>query len=238
MSLPIRMAMVAGGRPRDPQQVLTYRLAENRVRKAQLDGRRLRLTDPERWRRAALAHRLRRKRLQEIATLATPDTLLRWSHHLIAQQCDGSTHRRQRGRPRGAAEIAPLVVRMAEEHPPWGSRRLQGALANLGHRLDAITGRNRRRRHHREPAPQRRKAGMAWAPCLKLPWAVWAATDCFTVEVATWHGWVTYSGLCGLALASRRLHSAGITPHPPVAFRPPGARPLTNPLDGFLLGQR
>ncbi len=36
-----------------------------------------------------------------------------------------------------------LVVRMAEENGTWGYRRIQGALANLGHAIDAITVRNR-----------------------------------------------------------------------------------------------
>jgi hypothetical protein len=76
------------------QPVITYLQEENRVLKAQLGGRRLRLTDTER-RLATLAHPLGRKRLKDIATLATPDTLLRWYKRLIAQKCDGSTQRRE-----------------------------------------------------------------------------------------------------------------------------------------------
>ena len=91
-----------------------------------------------------------------------------------------------------AEEVERLAVQMAEENPTWGSRRIQGALANLGHHIDKITVRNILRRHHMEPAPQRRKAGMSWAQFLKLHWEVLAATDFFTVEVATWHGLVTY----------------------------------------------
>jgi len=32
-------------------------------------------------------------------------------------------------------EIAELAVRMAKENPSWGYRRLQGALAAVGHRV-------------------------------------------------------------------------------------------------------
>ena len=42
---------------------------------------------------------------------------------------------------------------------------------------------------------------MSWAQFLKLHWEVLAATDFFTVEVATWHGWVTYDVLVVMALA-------------------------------------
>jgi putative transposase len=131
-----------------------------------------------------------------------------------------------------------LVIRMVEENPRWGYRRIQGALANLGYHIDAITVRNILRRHHLEPAPQRRKAGMSWQQFLKIHWNVLAATDFFTVEVATWHGLVTYYVLVVMELATRRVQIAGITPHPTAAFMPPCARQLTDPFDGFLLGKR
>jgi putative transposase len=238
MILHVLIAMVAGWLQRHQQQVITYLLAENRVLKTQLGDRRLRLTDTERRRLAALAHPLGRKRLKEIATIATPETLLRWYHRLIAQKFDGSPHRQRLGRPRVAEEIEQLVVRMAEENPSWGYRRLQGALANLGHRIDKITVRNILRRHHLEPAPQRRKAGMGWEQFLKMHWKVLAATDFFTVEVATWHGLVTYYVLVVMELATRRVETAGITPHPTAAFMQQCARQLTDPFAGFLLGKR
>src|SRR5712691_9516623 len=127
---------------------------------------------------------------------------------------------------------------MAEENPTWGYRRIQGALANLGHSLDSGTVRTILRRYHMDPAPQRRKGGMGWAQFLTLHWEVLAATDFFTVEVATWHGLVTYYMLVGMELATRRVHIAGITPHPTAAFMQQCARQLTDPFDGFLLGKR
>src|SRR5881296_3894436 len=133
MILHMLIAMVAGWIQRHQQQVIAYLQEENRVLKAQLGGRRLRLTDTERRRLAALAHRLGRQRLKEMATIATPDTLLRWYKRLIAQKFDGSQQRRQLGRPRVDEEVEQLVVRMAAENPTWGYRRIQGALANLGH---------------------------------------------------------------------------------------------------------
>jgi transposase InsO family protein len=238
MILHILIAMVAGWIQRHQQQVITYLQEENRVLKAQLVGRRLRLADTERRRLAALAYPLGRQRLKEIATLATPDTLLRWYKRLIAQKFDGSEKRRQHGRPRVSEEVEQLVVRMAEEDPTWGYRRLQGALTNLGHHIDKITVRNILRRHHMEPAPQRRKAGMSWAQFLTLHWEVLAATDFFTVEVATGHGLVTYYVLVVMELATRRVQIAGITPHPAGAFMQQCARQLTDSFDGFLLGKR
>src|SRR5215468_2934089 len=238
MILHILIAMVAGWIQRHQQHVITYLLEENRVLKAQRGGRRLSLTDTERRRLAALAHPLGRQRLQKVATLVTPETLLRWYKRLIAQKFDGSTHHRQLGRPRVAEEIEQLVIRMAEENATWGYRRIQGALANLGHQIDKITVRNILRRHHLEPAPQRGKGGMGWAQFLKLHWDVLAATDFFTVEVVTWHGLVTYYVLFVMELATRRVQVAGITPHPTAAVMQQYARQLTDPCEGFLLGKR
>jgi hypothetical protein len=91
MILQLLIAMLAGWLQRQQQQVITYLQAENRILKGKLRGHRLRLTDTERRRLAALASPLGRKRLQEIAALATPDMLLRWYRCLIAQKFDGST---------------------------------------------------------------------------------------------------------------------------------------------------
>src|SRR5437899_13079107 len=132
MILHVLIAMVAGWLQRHQQQVITYLIEENRVLKAQLGGRRLHLTDTERRRLAALAHPLGRKRLKEVATLVTPDTLLRWYKRLIARKFDGSKHRGKQGRPRVPTEIEQLVIRIAEENTTWGYRRLQGTRAHLG----------------------------------------------------------------------------------------------------------
>jgi hypothetical protein len=72
MILPVMIAMVAGWLQHHQQQVIAYLLAENRVLKAQRGGRRLRLTDPERHRLATFAYPLGRRRLPEVATIATP----------------------------------------------------------------------------------------------------------------------------------------------------------------------
>jgi hypothetical protein len=126
---------------------------------------------------------------------------------------------------------------MAEENPTWGYRRIQGALTNLGHHIDAITVRTILRRHHMEPAPQRRKASMSWAQFLRMHGEVRAATDFFTVEVATWHGLVTYYVLVVMELSTRRVHLAGMTPPPHDAFMTPCARQLTDRVDSFLRGK-
>jgi hypothetical protein len=73
-----------------------------------------------------------------LATLVTPDTILRWHRELVAQKWDFSHLRKRFGRPRTQEEIARLVVQMAQENPAWGYDRIQGALKNLGVKLSDV----------------------------------------------------------------------------------------------------
>ena len=78
-ALPVRILIVtlAGWVNRHKPEIIEYLREENRVLKEHLDGRRLRLN---RWpadRLAVTGHRLGRQGLRAVATLATPDIILR-----------------------------------------------------------------------------------------------------------------------------------------------------------------
>ena len=49
------------------------------------------------------------------------------------------TYAKSSGRRGVLFEIRQLVVRMASENPTWGYTRIQGALANIGHRVGRST---------------------------------------------------------------------------------------------------
>ena len=129
--------MFAGWVNRHQLDLIEYLREENRVLREAMGGRPLQFTDAQRRRLAAKAKRLGRKVLQELGTIVTPDTLLRWHRELIARKWNYS-QRRSPGRPPIMAEIRTLIVRMALENPAWGYTRIQGALANLGHEVAAI----------------------------------------------------------------------------------------------------
>jgi hypothetical protein len=59
-------------------RVIEYQRGENAALLERLGKGRLRLTDGERRRLAKLGKALGRNALQEVATLATADTILRW----------------------------------------------------------------------------------------------------------------------------------------------------------------
>ena len=195
------------------REVLAYLVEENRILRGQLGGRRIRLTDDDRRTLAARGYRLGRQALREVATIVTPDTLLRWHRQLIARKWTYGKHETTR---RGVvAEIPVLIRRMAEENPSWGYTRIQGALKNVGHRVGRSTIARILRTGGIPPAPER---STSWQTFLRAHWGEISAADFFTTEVWTWHGLVTFYTVFVIDLASRRVQILGSTPHPDETF--------------------
>src|SRR3954467_12611758 len=126
------LAFVTGMVDQELLARIEYLAAENRILKTQLKGR-LKLSEAERARLGEIGHRLGRKVLGEVATVARPDTILAWYRKLVARKFDGSQARRTPRRPRVDLALEQLIVRMAQENPDWGYDRIVGALANLGY---------------------------------------------------------------------------------------------------------
>jgi transposase InsO family protein len=227
------LMVLTGWLERREQEALTYLIEENRLLRRQLGGRRLRLTDDDRRRLALRAFRVGRRTLREVATIVTPDTLLRWHRQLIARKW---TYPKKRGDRLGMlAEIRRLVVRMAEENPTWGYTRVRGALKNVGHRVGRSTIARILKAHGIPPVHDR---PTSWQTFLRAHWGGIAGADFFTTEVWTWRGLVTYYSVFVIDLASRRVQMVGLTPHPDEAFMRQVGRTLTSAGEGALVGHR
>src|SRR5450631_1726584 len=148
------LMMLAGWVNRQQLIVIEFLQAENRLLKERLRGKRIRFTDAERALLARKAKAVGRKALLELDTVVSPDTLLRWHRRLVAQKWNFN-HRRGPGRPGIMRHISELIVRMAQENPRWGYTRIQGALANLRHKVGRSTMANVLKRNGLEPAPER-----------------------------------------------------------------------------------
>jgi putative transposase len=96
-----------------------YLATENRILEGQLKGR-LMLLDAERATLGEIGHRLGRKILAEVATVARPDTILAWYRKLVARKFDGSQARQGPGRPQLKRAVEQLIIRMASENRDWG----------------------------------------------------------------------------------------------------------------------
>ena len=227
--------LVAGWVNRQQQAVIEYLLEENRVLRAAHGSRRLRLTDDQRRRLAVKGKVLGRRRLAGSAGLVTPDTILRWYRTLVAKKYDGS-HPRRPGRPSTKADLAALVVRMAQENPTWGYTRIRGGLKGLGHDVARNTIKAILKNHGIEPAPER-GTKRPWKTFLAAHWDGLAAADFFTVEVLTLRGLVRYVVFFVMKLKTRTVEIAGITSQPDEAWMTQVARNLTA-TDGFLRGMQ
>ena len=215
------------------QQIIEYLITENQVLKEQLRGKRLRLTDNQRRRLAAKGKILGRRVLARIATIVTPDTILRWHHRLIKMKWTYPIKRV--GRPGIMKMIRELIVRMASDNSSWGYCRIQGELRKLDHRVAPSTIAKTLKEHGIRPAPER---PTTWQTFLKSHADVIAGADFFTTEVWTARGLVTHYVLFVIHHATRTVHIAGITTHPDSAFMAQVARNLTDYVDGFLRDKR
>ncbi len=226
------VSLLAGWLNQEQQKILEFLQEENRVLKEQL-GARLHFSDDQRRRLAAKGKELGRKLLEKVATLVTPDTILRWHRQLIARKW--TYPRRQTGRPPVSPKIEELVVRMATANPRWGYDRIQGALANLGHTIAPNTVKRILKDHGIEPAPVRR-GKTTWSQFLSTHWDTLAGADFFTTEIWTPMGLVTFYVFFVIQLRTRRVHISSPTPNPDRFFMKQVGLDITAFDDSFLQG--
>jgi len=202
-----------------------YLVTENRMFRQQIQGR-LRLSDSDRKTLAAIGKKLGKQALEEVATIAKPDTILVWHRKLVAQKVDGSQQRKPPGCLKIDKDLEALVVRLARENRTWGYDRIVGALRHLGYTISDQTVGNILKRHEIPPALARKNT-TTWSEFIRTHIDVLVATDVFTAEVGTPCGLVTYYVLFFIHLASRRVHVAGITSHPDARWMVQIARNVT-----------
>ena len=202
-----------------------YLVTEHLLLRQQITGR-IQLSDAERKTLAEIGKHLGKQALAEVATIVKPATILAWHRKLVAQKFDGSRQRQSSGLPKIDPALEALIVRMAQENRSWGYDRIVGALANLDYKVSGQTVGNILKRHGIPPAPER-KTTTTWKEFIRTHMEVLVATDFFTAEVWTLGGLVTYYVLFFIHLSSRKVHVAGVTPHPDEQWMKQVARNVT-----------
>jgi hypothetical protein len=93
--------------------------------------------------------------------LVMPGTLLGWHRRLITRRW---TYPGRPGQPGTSQDIRALVLRLAQENPAWGYRRLHGGLSRLGHHISEATVRRILRARRPVPGPAERRHLLAGVP--------------------------------------------------------------------------
>jgi putative transposase len=155
----------------------------------------------------------------------TPGTLLRWHSDLITRRW--TTKRQQPGRPPTSPPLRRLILRLADENPDWGYRRIAGELAALGRQVGASTVWAILQRAGIDPSP--RRSGPTWAEFLRSQAHGILACDFFHCDT------MLLTRLYCFAVvehANRRVHILGVTAHPTAGWVAQQARNLLMDLDG------
>jgi putative transposase len=136
-----------------------------------------------------------------------PETLLRWHRELIARRWTYS--HATPGRPPLERSLRKLILRLADENPHWGYKRIVGELKGLGIPVSATSVRKVLLEAGLPPAPQRTHS--SWRAFLRAQASSVLACDFLTVETVFLQRIYV---LFFISLATRRIEHIACTPNP------------------------
>jgi putative transposase len=136
-----------------------------------------------------------------------PDTRLRWHRQLIARRWTYA-HPKP-GRPPLERSLRELILRLADENPRWGYKRIVGELKGLGAAVSATSVRMVLLEAGLQPAPQRTRS--SWRAFPRAQASSMLACDFLTVETAFLQRIYI---LFFISLATRRIEYVACTPNP------------------------
>jgi transposase InsO family protein len=168
-------------------------------------GTRPRVTQADRALLAALSRSLARPAWTAFSF--RPETLLRWHRQLVARRW--TYQQRRPGRPALERSLRELILRLADENPHWGYKRIVGELKGLGITVSATSVRKVLLEAGLQPAPHR--AHSSWRAFLRAQAASMLACDFLAVETAFLQRIYV---LFFISLATRRIEYVACSSNP------------------------
>jgi transposase InsO family protein len=136
-----------------------------------------------------------------------PETLLRWHRQLVARRW--TYPHKKPGRPPLEPSLRTLILRLADENPQWGYRRIVGELTGVGIAVSATSVRKVLLEAGVAPAPERGRS--SWRAFVRAQAASMLACDFLTIETAFLQRIYV---LFFISLARRRIEFIARTPNP------------------------
>ena len=185
-------------------RMIEYLKAENRILRDKLP-KRITVTPAERSRLVTLGTKLG-SAIKEVITIVHPQTFARW-----VRGVNSGKKPRKAGRPRKPDEVRELILQMAKSSG-WGYRGIFGELKKLRIKASRATVARILKENGFDPGPKRGDG--TWDDFIRRHLQTIWACDFFTKTVWTLRGKVDYYVLFFIHVATRKVHIAGMTPHP------------------------
>lgn len=202
--------VLAGSRQSDLRQQVQFLKAENEILRSRIKGP-IRTTAQERARLVRLGKPLG-VAIRDLISIVSPRTFARWVNRRPKRE---PPRRHRPGRPRTAAQVRRLVLRMARE-TDLGYTRLLGELRKLGVKVSRTSVLNILREQGVPTGPQRGEG--TWAQFLNRHARTLWACDFAVKRVLTARGWKDAFLLVFIHPKSRRVHVSQSTTTPDAAW--------------------
>lgn len=162
---------------------------------------------------------------------------MRWYRKLIAEKYDGSRNSTYAGLPSILQEIVDLVIRLKQEDPRWGYKKIRDKVIYLGYNICKSSVKNILIENGYDPEPDL-TVRSNWHEFIKSHWDVLAACDFFTVELLVCHRLVRCTLFFVMELSTRKVFFAPIKLQPDGKYMRQVVRVLRDSEDGFLHGKQ
>jgi len=182
------------------------------------------LNETDRTILALLSSTTDRTRRAATFLIVRPEPVLRWHRRVVARHWT-QPPTPTTGRPPIDPELRSLTIRLANDNPDWGYRRIHGELARLGHKLAASAVWKILRAAGIDPA--RDRTGPSWSEFIRSQSKAILAIDFACVDTAFLR---RFHVLFVIEVGSRKAHLAGITANPAGSWTTQAARNLTSRL--------